>query len=409
MTPKVDPTAEKPSTGRARKRKIYNKKQANPSAKLTPNSHDRIHKQSPTALDAEDKMVPLSRSEMKRGNDVPVWESKIENRFHMRSHHQERGKQWARDVNSVGRKEKEEETQALVDRPDEPEASEYHSSQIALDDTERQQEHSDECEDYDEYDEEYSDDEYEYEDDLADELLKDKPFLVVAKSNKKNNTTKASNTHSNGDIAIEADCAEDEDGECEICNARKYDRDTLGFDLQEEYLTEEELVALMKLVEEGTWANDKEQKRVQIFGYNYLEPTLPSVPIPSSYSFLVDKLEKDCYGKFDQLIISEYLPGVGVAAHVDRFFWDERVVGVSVIGTCNLRLLPLDEKSADEVKNYELQAGSLYCLSGKSRYEYSHSIDGQSVTERRISFTFRTLAKDKVLVLESTVQALDIV
>lgn len=375
---------------------------------MTPNSHDRIHKQSPTALEAEDKMLPMSRAEMKRGNGLPVWESKIENRFHMRSHHQERGKQWARDVNSVGRKEKEEETHALVDRPGESE-----DGQIDLDATterQRAQEFEEEGEveyDDDEYSDEYACDE----DDLADELLKDKPFLVVAKSNKKgNNTNRTSSTHSNGAAdAIEGECTENEDGECEICNARKYDRDTLGFDLQEEYLTDEEMVTLVKLVDEGTWANDKEQKRVQIFGYNYLDPTLSSVPIPSCYAFLVDKLEKDCYGKFDQLIISEYLPGIGVAPHVDRFFWDERVVGVSVIGTCNLRLLPLAEKTADEVKNYELQAGSLYCLSGKSRYEYSHSIDGESVTERRISFTFRNLAKDKVLIPESTLQALDIV
>jgi hypothetical protein len=40
----------------------------------------------------------------------------------------------------------------------------------------------------------------------------------------------------------------------------------LGFDLQEEYLSDEAMCRLMTAVEEGAWVDDKEQKRVQIFG-----------------------------------------------------------------------------------------------------------------------------------------------
>jgi hypothetical protein len=117
-----------------------------------------------------------------------------------------------------------------------------------------------------------------------------------------------------------------------------------------------------------------------MLGYNYLDPTQFSVPIPDCYSFLVEKLENDCYGKFDQLIISgewchhiiinNYLIFQNTCralALLDRFFWAERVVGISVTGTCQLRLLPLAEEAGDEAKAYDLQAGSLYCLSGKSR------------------------------------------
>jgi alkylated DNA repair dioxygenase AlkB len=62
------------------------------------------------------------------------------------------------------------------------------------------------------------------------------------------------------------------------------------------------------------------------------------------------------------------LPGIGVAPHVDRFFWAERVVGLSVIGTCVLRLWPLNETSGEQARSFELPKCSLYCLSGKSRY-----------------------------------------
>lgn len=56
----------------------------------------------------------------------------------------------------------------------------------------------------------------------------------------------------------------------------------------------------------------------------------------------------------------------------------------------------------------ELIPGSLYQLKGASRYAFTHSILSETVTERRISLTFRTLAKEKVPLPDRTLQSLSI-
>jgi hypothetical protein len=177
-----------------------------------------VLKHSSTALDDYDKLLPMSRAELKRGNEL--YESKADDRFHTRSHHQERGKQWARDVNSVGRKEKEEGMQAIIDADEEEDiANHSHADEREVAIEEEEEEEYDDCEEYEEDDYEEEDD---WEEDLSDQLLKDKPFLVVAKprNNSNDNNNKAGNNAN--DLSFE--CTENDDGECEICNARKYDR-----------------------------------------------------------------------------------------------------------------------------------------------------------------------------------------
>jgi len=109
------------------------------------------------------------------------------------------------------------------------------------------------------------------------------------------------------------------------------------------------------------------------------------------------------YGSFDQLIITEYLPGKGLKPHLDRLIWGPTVIGISLVGSC---LMDLESIVDHEKQTVLLTPGSLYRLSLKSRYCYTHGI--QNVSERRISLTFRTLSTEPVVLPNSILNALDL-
>jgi len=93
-----------------------------------------------------------------------------------------------------------------------------------------------------------------------------------------------------------------------------------GFLLQDSFLQEDEMLQLVQQIDARDWIHDKEKKRVQIYGYNYLSPGTPSAPIPDFFKSVLDKISSSSMGVYDQLIVSEFLPGIGVNQHVDRFF-----------------------------------------------------------------------------------------
>lgn len=164
-----------------------------------------------------------------------------------------------------------------------------------------------------------------------------------------------------------------------------------GFQLIENFLDADEMATLMKFIDfdESSWVPDMEHKSVQVFGYNYLDPEAASKPIPSYCQFLLDRMRERRLGSYDQLIISDYPPGIGLEPHVDRLYWDERIVGISLLSSCVMTLTSLS--SADS-QSHVLRVGSLYVLDGKSRYAYSHAIPAETVVDRRVSLTFRNLA-----------------
>jgi alkylated DNA repair dioxygenase AlkB len=184
-----------------------------------------------------------------------------------------------------------------------------------------------------------------------------------------------------------------------------YAREEVGIRFVPDFLNSEEMLALLQNIEEGTWTPDKQNRQVQIFGYNFLSPDNPHASIPSYFESLRDKMEAHGFGKFTELLIADYAPGVGVDPHVDRFFWGERVVGLSLISHCTMNL---SDFRTEEEHTLELTPGSIYCLEGRARYEFAHGIEGKSVTERRVSLTFRTLASQKAVVWADTPQFVEL-
>jgi alkylated DNA repair dioxygenase AlkB len=165
------------------------------------------------------------------------------------------------------------------------------------------------------------------------------------------------------------------------------------------------MTELLSHIEAGEWVPDNQNRRVQIFGYNFLVPEKEHVKIPEYFDKLRGRMEEKGYGKFEELLIAEYAPGVGVNPHIDRFFWSEPVVGISLLSSCMLELREL--RTNEEILN-ELQPGSIYCLRGKSRYEFSHAIPEASVTARRISLTFRNLSTNKIIIPADTEEYIEL-
>jgi alkylated DNA repair dioxygenase AlkB len=123
-------------------------------------------------------------------------------------------------------------------------------------------------------------------------------------------------------------------------------------------------------------------------------------PLPDWLQQLAIRLFED--GIFqqvpDQVIVNEYLPGQGIAAHVDC----EPCFG-PVIASLSLGApvpMVFGNRRTREVVEVDLPPRSLLVLSGEGRYEWTHSIlarktdviDGRTRDRvRRVSLTFRTV------------------
>ena len=100
----------------------------------------------------------------------------------------------------------------------------------------------------------------------------------------------------------------------------------------------------------------------------------------------------------DQVIVNEYLPGQGIAAHIDReHCFGEQIATVSLGSHCVMRF---ENKRLDQKIDVELQPRSLTMITGDARYKWTHSIParksdslrGERVLRgRRLSLTFRTV------------------
>jgi alkylated DNA repair dioxygenase AlkB len=148
------------------------------------------------------------------------------------------------------------------------------------------------------------------------------------------------------------------------------------------------------------------KRRVQHYGYRYdykarkVEPAMYLGPLPQWAQPLAQRLVRDGYMDEvpDQLIVNEYEPGQGIAAHVDCVPCFGPVVCSLTLGSsCVLELLAVGNKARESLF---LGQRSLLVLAGAARYDWRHCIParksdlvkGQAVARgRRISLTFRTV------------------
>jgi alkylated DNA repair dioxygenase AlkB len=167
----------------------------------------------------------------------------------------------------------------------------------------------------------------------------------------------------------------------------------------------EERNRLIAQIDSGQWSIEL-KRRVQHYGYRYdyrarrITPLAKAAPIPDwaqqlSKSMLQKGITVDTP---DQLIINEYLPGQGIAPHIDSItsFGDE-IVSISLGSSC---VMSFSRRERNQEHAMLLEPGDLLLLRGEARYKWRHEIKprktdkwkGQIINrQRRLSLTFRTV------------------
>jgi alkylated DNA repair dioxygenase AlkB len=160
---------------------------------------------------------------------------------------------------------------------------------------------------------------------------------------------------------------------------------------------------LITVIDQQSWLTDL-RRRVQHYGYRYdyksrsvdasqfLGP-LPDWCLPFLQQLLQDGLIMQMP---DQLIINEYLPGQGIAAHIDcRPCFGDVIFSLSLGSTCLMEFTSGEKRAA-----LLLEPCSVLLLTGEARYHWKHGIPARKTDtyagksyprKRRLSLTFRNV------------------
>ena len=177
-----------------------------------------------------------------------------------------------------------------------------------------------------------------------------------------------------------------------------------GLKYIEDYINEIQHDWLLDKIEEQQWLDDL-KRRVQHYGFKYdykarkVNYDMRIGELPAWVEKLSQKLHQDGYipEVADQVIVNEYLPGQGIASHIDcEPCFKDTIVSLSLGSGC---IMDFTNKS-DKTKKVPvwLEPRSLVVLSKEARFEWLHGIaarksdewDGQKhERQRRISLTFR--------------------
>jgi len=162
---------------------------------------------------------------------------------------------------------------------------------------------------------------------------------------------------------------------------------------------------LLNAIDNSEWLGDL-KRRVQHYGfrYDYKARRLTNEsylgPLPDWLGGLADRLCKD--GIFqrrpDQVIVNEYLPGQGIAAHVDcEPCFGETIASLSLGSAC---LMEFRHIHSGHTVTQLLAPRSLLVLNGEARFNWTHGIPARKsdvicgnriARDRRVSLTFRTV------------------
>lgn len=166
-----------------------------------------------------------------------------------------------------------------------------------------------------------------------------------------------------------------------------------------EYITPEEETRILAWVDSGEWNLEFSRRRQQFgYRYDYHSTRLDYLgPLPDWLEELAERLHSE--GIFEQIpnqaLVNEYLPGQGIAAHVDRF--SVTIVSLSLESGV---LMDFTRESDSEKRSIWLEPRSLLILQNEARYDWQHSIAKRQKDfhhgvwiprTRRVSLTFRSV------------------
>lgn len=161
--------------------------------------------------------------------------------------------------------------------------------------------------------------------------------------------------------------------------------------------------SLLEQIDAQPWSSEL-RRRVQHYGYRYdytahrVTPSMQALPFPDWLHVLAQRLCDDGQSPAlpDQVIINEYVPGQGIAPHIDCVpCFGDTILSLSLGSACVMQL-----SHATQQQELLLEPGSLLRLSGKARYQWKHGIPARKTDtiagtrlprQRRVSLTFRTV------------------
>ena len=178
-----------------------------------------------------------------------------------------------------------------------------------------------------------------------------------------------------------------------------------GLEYIENYISEADHYWLLARVNKQQWLGDL-RRRVQHYGFKYdyrarkVSRDMRIGELPKWLGLpVVYKLEKEGYMPegIDQVIVNEYLPGQGIASHIDcEPCFKDTIVSLSLGSGCVMNFTNASDK-AKKIPVW-LAPRSIVVLSGEARHKWLHGIasrkwdewDGHKyMRERRVSLTFR--------------------
>jgi alkylated DNA repair dioxygenase AlkB len=176
-----------------------------------------------------------------------------------------------------------------------------------------------------------------------------------------------------------------------------------------DYLDEAREHALLALVDAMPWLTEL-RRRVQHYGYKYdykgrkVTPEMYLGPLPDWLLPLARELtDRGVMPQVaDQVIVNDYVPGQGIAPHVDCVpCFADTIASLTVGSSCILEFTNVKTRAK---RPLFLAPRSLVAFSGEARYEWRHGIaarksdthEGRVIPRgRRVSFTFRNVLVEK--------------
>jgi alkylated DNA repair dioxygenase AlkB len=170
-----------------------------------------------------------------------------------------------------------------------------------------------------------------------------------------------------------------------------------GLTYQENFLTAEEQIAVLTEIDSRPWRDDL-KRRVQHYGYIYdykkraVDPSMYLGPLPDFALAIAKKINQSKTP--DQLIVNEYLPGQGIAAHIDCVpCFEDTISTISLGWAYEMDFINWRTK---EKRSIMLSVGSIAVITGEARYDWTHQIKARGSDhgiprQRRVSLTFRNV------------------
>lgn len=183
--------------------------------------------------------------------------------------------------------------------------------------------------------------------------------------------------------------------------------DVPGLRCTPNYLSTRAAADLLTEIDAAPWQNTL-KRRVQHYGYQYdykakaISDEMQLGQLPTWAADLGAQLYADGMIAVlpDQVIVNEYLPGQGIAAHVDCVpCFGDTIISLSLGSECVMNFT----RVADAVQvPVLLEPRSVLVMTGESRYAWKHAIaprkndvhEGRIIRRgRRVSITFRKVIR----------------